>query len=65
MKAPTDPARKAVLRQLAAAHDTLLAVEQQHVIEGRYIEAEGAHVIGLRLLRAYKAESDDPAPVSR
>ncbi len=53
-------ARAAVVRQLAAAYDRFAEEEQTLVAEGRYVEAEGAHVVAVRLLRAYQAELDDP-----
>ncbi len=56
-----DP-RQAVLRQLAAAYDRLAEEEQILVSEGRYVEAEGAHQVAVRLLRAYTAELDDVKP---
>lgn len=55
-------ARGNVIRQLAKAFDHWAAKEQMLVGDGRYTEAEGAHVIALRLLRAYRAEIDDPKP---
>ena len=55
-------ARKAVLRQLAEAHDRFSEREQVLVFEGLYAEAEGAHQMAWWLLRAYRAELDDPEP---
>ena len=55
-------ARKAVLRQLAEAHDRFSEQEQVLVFQGMYAEAEGAHQLALWVLRAYRAEMDDPTP---
>jgi hypothetical protein len=49
-------------QQLASAHDRFAEREQVLRYEGRHVEAEGAHVLALRLLRAYEAEAFDPAP---
>lgn len=61
----TDPARKAVLRQLSSAHGRFLVLEQAHVTRGEYGAAQTDHEFGMVILRAYKAESDDPEPVRR
>ncbi len=53
-------ARQAVLRHLAAAHDRWATHEQIAVQQGDYIEAEGAHAFALWVLRAYRAELDNP-----
>lgn len=55
-------ARQAVLRGLAAAHDRFSEEEQQLRLIGKDVEAEGAHVVAVRILRAYTAEMDDPNP---
>jgi hypothetical protein len=55
-------ARRSVLEQLALAHDHWAEEEQRLVGEGRYIESQGAHEIAVSLLRAYRAELDDPKP---
>jgi len=54
--------RKAVLEQLALAHDHWSEEEQFLVGQGRVVEAEGAHQHALYVLRAYRAEQDDPKP---
>lgn len=55
-------ARKAVIRQLAAAHDRFAEDEQTLRLVGKDDEAEGAHVIAVRILKAYTVEMDDPKP---
>lgn len=55
-------ARKAVIRQLAAAHDRFAEEEQMLRLIGKDVEAEGAHVMALRILKAYTAEMDDVPP---
>lgn len=55
-------ATKAACQQLAEAHDRFSEREQVLRFEGADVEAEGAHVLALRLLRAYEAEAFDPAP---
>jgi hypothetical protein len=55
-------ARRSVLEQLAIAHDHWAEEEQRLVGEDRHIEAQGAHEIATSLLRAYRAELDDPKP---
>lgn len=57
----SDP-RAAVLTRLAARYDMFSENEQLLVGVGKYVEAEGAHQFALRILRAYEAESRDPAP---
>jgi hypothetical protein len=54
------PARAAVLRTLATRHDYFAEQEQLLVAEGRYAESQGAHKYALWVLRAYRAEMDDP-----
>lgn len=54
--------RRAVLYQYVAAHDAWAELEQLLTAQGRRIEAEVAHACALRVLRAYAAESDAPAP---
>lgn len=56
-----DP-RRAVLRQLATAHDRFAEAEQLRVAEGKYEEATIAHGYALIVLRAHMAEMDDPPP---
>lgn len=55
-------ARKEVIRTYARAYDDWATEEQQLIAEGKYPEAEGAHQHALWVVRAYKAEIDDPAP---
>lgn len=55
-------ARQAVLRQLAAAHDRFATEQQEFVAAGAWAEAEGAHQMCVRILKAYGAEQDDPNP---
>ncbi len=55
-------ARKAVLEQLAKAHDHFSEEEQRFQGQDRHIEAAGAHEYALLTLRAYRAELDDPRP---
>ena len=52
--------REAVLRQLARAHDEFSEREQLATLSGHHIEAEGYHRHALWLIRAYRAELDDP-----
>jgi len=56
-------ARKAAVRQLAAAYDRHAEHEQELVGRGCYALAQEAHEIAVRVLRAYRAEQDDPKPV--
>ena len=62
MKEVAHDPRKAVLRQLAAAFDRYAELEQQLALVGDYAQSEGAHQMGVRILRAYTAEMDDPEP---
>ena len=55
-------ARQAALLQLAAAHDRWSEEEQLLVEEGKYDDAQESHEIACFLLRAYRAELDDPTP---
>ena len=55
-------ARQAVIRQLAKAHDRFAEDEQLLKSLGKHVEAEGAHVMAVRILRAYAAEMDDEPP---
>lgn len=57
---PVSDAQAAVLLQLAIAHERFTEQERVLAAEGRVAEAEGAHKIALRLVRAYKAEKDNP-----
>lgn len=54
--------RKAVLEQLALAHDHWSEEEQLLAGQGRVVEAEGAHQHARYVLRAFRAELDDPKP---
>ncbi len=62
MTQATDTARRNVLYHYAGAHDAWSEQEQLLVGEGRYTEAEGAHVHALRVVRAWLAEKDNPKP---
>ncbi len=53
-------ARQAVLRQLAAAHDMWAVYEQIAVQQGDPVEAEGSRRYADWVLRAYRAELDNP-----
>ena len=54
-------ARRSALYTYARAHDKFSELEQRHAARNP-VEAAGAHEYALRLLRAYKAEIDDPEP---
>ena len=55
-------AKREVLRRYATDHDRFSEQEQVLVLQGREIEAAGCHEFALRLLRAYRAELEDPEP---
>jgi len=55
-------ARRAVLDQLAKAHDHWAEEEQRLSGQDRYVEAAGAHQHTLYVIRAYHAELNDPKP---
>jgi hypothetical protein len=55
-------ARRAVLYQYAQAHDRFADLEQRLVAKDCPIGASAAHDIALTVLRAYRAETDDPKP---
>jgi hypothetical protein len=55
-------ARKAVLRRLATRHDHFSEAEQLAVADGDYAVAEIWHQYALWVLRAYRAECDNPEP---
>ena len=55
-------ARRAAIFAYAQWHDDYSTEEQTLTAEGRTFEAEGAHQFALILLRAYRAEMDDPEP---
>lgn len=57
-------AKREALFNYAQWHDDFSTEEQTLTAEGRTFEAEGAHEFALRLLRAYKAEIDDPEPAA-
>jgi hypothetical protein len=57
----TDP-RAAVLLRIARAHDRFVIIERKAWKAGDKAEAEGAHIVAIRLLRAYAAEDKDPDP---
>ena len=50
------------LRRYAAAYDHFATEEQVLVAEGRYDDAQAAHVIALHCLHAWQKEDKDPAP---
>lgn len=52
---------RAARLRYARAHDKFAELEQRHAGKND-AEAEGAHWYALRVLRAYRAELDDPAP---
>jgi hypothetical protein len=54
--------RANAIRFYATAYDHFAQEEQVCVAEGRMVEAEGAHQFCRMLIRAYKAEIDDPEP---
>jgi hypothetical protein len=62
MKAVDNDAKRAVLLWYAEAFDLWAEEEHRLLDEGKVVEAQGAHEMGLVVLRAYHAESDDPAP---
>ena len=53
-------ARQAVLRVLAARHDHFATQEQLLVEQGEYDKAAEAHAYANAVLRAYRAELDNP-----
>lgn len=55
-------AKKAVLEQLAHAHDHWSEEEQLLKGQGRHIEAEGAHQQALECLRQWRLEEENPEP---
>jgi hypothetical protein len=55
-------ARRNVLRILAERQDHFATEEQLLRGKGEDTAAEGAHKYALWVLRAYRAELDDPAP---
>lgn len=55
-------ARNAALRQYAIDHDRFSEQEQMHRLLGNWAEAEAAHWNALLVLRAYRADVDDPEP---
>lgn len=54
--------RNLVIRQYAAAYDRLAEDEQIAVARGEYDRAQEAHELAMVVLRAYRAEMDDPEP---
>lgn len=58
-------ARQAVLRRLAERQDYFATEEQLLRAKGEVTAAEGAHKYALWVLRAYRVELDDPAPIRR
>lgn len=57
-----DPARAAVIEQLAVAYEIWAEKEQVLVEAGAYVEAEGAHQYALIVLKAMDAEEYDRPP---
>lgn len=55
-------ARLSVLGQLSYAYERWAEKEQELVGQGDYVEAEGAHIVALRVLRAYTAEDRNDPP---
>ena len=55
-------ARRSVLRQLLTSAKAWSALEERYGLEGRHIDAEGAHRHSVWVLRAYAVEFDDPIP---
>jgi hypothetical protein len=55
-------ARTAALYQYAEAHDTFSEMEQRLTHRGCMLEAAAIHEFAVRVLRAYRAELDDPQP---
>jgi hypothetical protein len=55
-------ARHEALKQYAKAHDRFAEHEQELQGRGKHIEAEGAHLLGVRILRSWLAEQEDPEP---
>lgn len=53
-------ARGHAVRQYALAHDHMSELEQVLRLEGRVVEAEGAHAYAMLCLKAYLAETDNP-----
>jgi hypothetical protein len=53
------------MHQYAAAHDSWAEQEQLLALEGRIIEAEGAHQYARIVIRAWLAEQDNPEPIER
>lgn len=57
-------ARESVLLQYGAAHDVHATEEQLAVDRGDYVEAEGRRAYANWVVRAYRAELDDPKPAA-
>jgi len=55
-------ARRAVLDQLARAHDHWSEEEQRLAVQDQHYDAEGAHQLVGYVMRAYQAELNDPKP---
>lgn len=55
-------ARVAVLYQYAEAHDVFSEMEQRMMHRACVLEAAAIHEFAVRVLRAYRAELDDPEP---
>lgn len=55
-------ARTAALYQYAEAHDVFAELEQLLLVDGCMSQASEVHEFAIRVLRAYRAELDDPVP---
>lgn len=55
-------ARHDALEQYVAAHERLAELEQSLMGRGKVYEAQGAHDLGVKVLRGLIAEQDDPEP---
>lgn len=55
-------ARQVALERYEKAHERLDKLERYLLTEGKVYEAQGAHDLGVAVLRALIAENDDPEP---
>jgi hypothetical protein len=62
-KVASDP-QSAVLKRLAVAYDHFIDAEEMHKLLGNDGDAEDARQIADRIMRAYRAENEDPSPRS-
>jgi hypothetical protein len=56
-------ARDSALAAMLKAHERLAETEQIFLLEGREEDAQTAHELAVRVLRAYSVEETDPDPV--